>query len=95
MATDSNDKKHFFDDPGNVRLVLRSFYTACAALFLLDVVDLLQPWTGWSVLRRAEESWEGITGFYGIYGFIACVLLVLTAKQMRKILMRDEDYYDR
>ena len=33
-------------------------------------------------------------GFYCFYGFVACVLLVLVAKQMRKVVMRDEDYYD-
>ena len=37
---------------------------------------------------------EGWFGFYAIYGFVACVLLVLTATQMRKVLMRREDYYD-
>ena len=31
-----------------------------------------------------------------MYGFVACVLLVLIATQMRKVLMRkEEDYYDR
>ena len=31
---------------------------------------------------------------YGIFGFVACVALVLIAKQLRKVLMRREDYYD-
>jgi hypothetical protein len=35
-----------------------------------------------------------LSGFYAFYGFVACVLLVLIAKQMRKVLMRKEDYYD-
>jgi hypothetical protein len=34
-------------------------------------------------------------GFYAIYGFVACVLLVVIAKELRKLLMRDENYYDR
>jgi hypothetical protein len=33
-------------------------------------------------------------GFYSVYGFVACVLLVLLAKEMRKLLIRKEDYYD-
>ena len=33
-------------------------------------------------------------GFYAVYGFVACVLLVLLAKEMRKVLIRKEDYYD-
>jgi hypothetical protein len=34
-----------------------------------------------------------LLGFY-IYGFVACVVLVVIAKEMRKVLMRKEDYYD-
>ena len=49
----------------------------------------------------AHCSWHGpfkiehVFGFYGLLGFIACVVLVLAAKQLRKVLMRPEDYYDR
>ena len=50
---------------------------------------------GRGALRHAERGWEGWPGFYPMYGFVACVALVLVAKQLRKILMRDEDYYDR
>lgn len=32
--------------------------------------------------------------FYAVYGFIGCVVLVLVAKEMRKVVMRDESYYD-
>jgi hypothetical protein len=38
---------------------------------------------------------EHVYGFYGIFGFVACVALVLIAKQLRRVLMRPEDYYDR
>ena len=33
-------------------------------------------------------------GFYAIFGFVACVGLVLAAKELRKFLKRDEDFYD-
>jgi len=36
-----------------------------------------------------------VIGFYSLYGFVACVILVLLAKEMRKLVMRDEDYYER
>ena len=77
-------RKHFFDDPGNVKKVLRVFYAVCAALLLADFV----------VHRHVVHEWEGLWGFYAGYGFVACVLLVLIAKEMRKLLMRREDYYD-
>lgn len=95
MASEPNEKKHFFDHPKNVRLVLVALFTACGIVFALDIVDVILRWTGGHELRHVERSWEGIPGFYAIYGFVGCVVLVLVAKQMRKIVMRDEDYYDR
>ena len=82
------EKKHVFDDPKNVRRVIRLLFGLCAVLLGLDFV-----------LHRHASFQEGVFGvedwfgFYGIYGFVACVLLVLAAKEMRKLLMRGEDYY--
>jgi len=82
----ANDKKrHLFDNPNNVKRVVRGLIAVCLVLFGLDVV----------IHRHVTHSWEGLFGFYAIYGFVACVLLVLLAKEMRKLLMRDEDYYDK
>ena len=78
------EREHLFDNPRNVRIVLRSLYTICAALVLSDFV----------YKRHVTHAWETLTGFYAVYGFVACVILVLAATQMRKILMRREDYYD-
>ena len=79
-----DERKHFFDHPGNVKKVLRVFYVICAGLLLADFV----------VHRHVVHDWEGLPVFYALYGFVACVLLVLIAKEMRKLLMRGEDYYD-
>ena len=77
-------KQHLFDNPRNVSLVIRGLYVVCALLFLLDFV----------VHRHVVREWEGFTGFYAIFGFIAYVTIVLTAKLLRKVLQRKEDYYD-
>ncbi|MCA1799621.1 MAG: hypothetical protein LC632_09270 [Xanthomonadaceae bacterium] len=45
--------------------------------------------------KHAYFWWENLIGFHAMYGFVACVALVLVAKQLRKLLMRPEDYYDR
>ncbi len=37
---------------------------------------------------------ELIFGFYGVFGFVAIVVLITIAKAMRRVLMRDETYYD-
>jgi hypothetical protein len=81
----SEERKHLFDDPRNTRLVVRALVAACVILALLDLV----------LHRHGAHPWEGVIGFYSLYGFGACVLLVLLAKEMRKLLMRDEDYYER
>jgi hypothetical protein len=78
------DKQYLFDKPRNVNRLLRGFYLVCAILLILDFV----------LHRHVIHSWENIPGFYAIFGFIACVLLVLIAKEMRKVVMRKEDYYD-
>jgi len=63
---------------------LKGLYLACAVLLALDFV----------INRHVSHPWENLFGFYAIFGFVACVLLVLGAKEMRKMLKRKEDYYD-
>ena len=79
-----NEKKHFFDNPENIKRVLYVFYGCCVFLFALDFV----------IHRHVMHSWENLWGFYPVFGFVACVILVLIAKWMRTFLMRSEDYYD-
>ena len=78
------EKRHLFDDPANVRRLLYGFYAVCAVLLVLDLVHH----------RHVVHAWESLFGFYALFGFVACTALVLIAKEMRKLLMRDEDYYD-
>jgi len=79
-----DEKQHIFDKPENVKRLLRGFYAVCGVLVVLDFV----------LHRHIAHSWENTPAFYAIFGFIACVVLVLIAKEMRKALMRKEDYYD-
>ncbi len=81
---EQHETKGFFDKPENVRRMLRVFYVICALLVIADFI----------VHRHIYHDWEKIPAFYAIYGFVGCVVLVLIAKEMRKVLMRGEDYYD-
>ncbi len=81
----NSEKQYFFDNPENIRVVLRIFYAICILLVSLDFV----------VHRHTEFRWEGLPGFYPVYGFVGCVILVFVAKWMRTFLMRPPDYYDR
>ena len=78
------EKAHLFDKPKNVKRLLHTLYAICAVLFVVDFV----------FHRHSIHPWESFWGFYAIYGFIGCVVLVLVAAQMRKIVMRDEQYYE-
>lgn len=80
-----SEKPYWLDKPGSVEKVYWSVVVVCAVLILLDLF----------YAKHAEFAFEYYFGFYGIYGFVSCVFLVLAAKQIRKLLKRDEDYYDR
>jgi len=90
-SDDSGERTaHIFDDPRNVKRVIGGLVVVCVVLIALDLVLHRHP--SFSPGSFPAEGWFG---FYAIYGFVACVLLVLVAKEMRKLLMRGEDYYDR
>jgi hypothetical protein len=75
----------WLDRPENVRRLYRGLWAAGIALLAADLV----------VHRHAEAGFDGWFGYYGLYGFLACVVLVLAAKLLRRVVMRPEDYYDR
>ncbi|MEM7776158.1 MAG: hypothetical protein AAF732_11165 [Pseudomonadota bacterium] len=91
--SDNPDKHHdgppsdpsWFERPGTVRLILWALYIACAGVFVADI----------AIPKHGPFAIEYIFGFYAIYGFVGCVGLVLAAKELRRLLMRPEDYYDR
>ena len=78
------EKKHLFDDPKNLKRLLAVFYVICAGLVVIDLV----------FHRHVIHPWESLFGFYAVFGFVACVVLVMVAKQKRKVRIRKEDYYD-
>lgn len=80
----NHEKKHIFDNPKNIKRAIHGLYAICLLALLGDFI----------VYRHVDHPWEALFGFYGLYGFVACVILVLVAKELRKILMRGEDYYD-
>jgi len=80
-----NDKRYWLDDPGNVTGLYRGLWILGILLLLCDLF-----------LHKHEDfDFAGWPFFYGFYGFLACVALVITAKGLRRLLMRGENYYDR
>ncbi len=82
--SEKDQKEYFFDKPENVKWTMRGFYITCILLVVADFI----------IHRHIGLAWEEIPAFYAIYGFVACVTLVVIAKEMRKIVMRKENYYD-
>lgn len=61
---------------------VKVLYVVCAVAFLAGIP-----------FATEGHYWFEKYVFHAIYGFVSCVVLVLAATQMRKVLMRDEDYY--
>lgn len=76
--------KGWFYETKNINRIVYGLYGFCA---LLLVIDPFVYKHGFDIAH-----WFG---FYGFYGFLGCVGLVLAAKEMRRVVMRSEDYYDR
>jgi uncharacterized membrane protein len=84
---DEQDKtRHYWpDDRRNIDRLVYLLYGVCALLFIADFLYVKK-------VHFAFESW---IGFYGWYGFCAYVFIVLSAKLWRRVVRRDEDYYER
>ena len=81
----SEPRKYWLDRSENVTKLYRGLWVAGIALLALDLF-----------LHKHEEfDFAAWFGFYGVFGFFACVVLVLIAKNLRGVLMRSEDYYER
>jgi len=61
---------------------------------VLIAVCLLVVGLDFTYEKHGHYSFENIPGFHAAFGFVSFVLLVLSATQMRKVVMRGEDYYD-
>ena len=81
----TDDDRRWLDDPRNVTRIVIGLAVLCALALLADLFYAKHP-----LLRR-----RAISGFYGVYGFAVSFALVLAAKQLRRLLRRDEDYYER
>ncbi len=95
LENSDGERPRWLDDFENVRKVYRGLWVVC--LVLLFGGEGLLRWAQ----QRAEAAhaehhgfaFEHWPGFYALFGFIACVGLVLAAKELRKLIMRSEDYY--
>jgi len=71
------------DSPAAVWKVIVGLGVLCVFLILVDLV----------ISRHGYAPGEGLPGFYAVVGFVAFTLIVLGAKQLRRLILRGEDYY--
>ena len=80
-----SERKRWLDHPRNVTRLYRALWVVGFALLLGELL----------VHKHEDIAFAARFGFYALYGFVACVALVLTAKALRRVLKRPEDYYER
>lgn len=71
------------DSSSAVERIIFWLCVICGILFLLDFI----------VHRHSYAPGEGLPGFYAVVGFVAFTLIVLGAKQLRRLILRNEQYY--
>ena len=69
----------------NGRLLFRALVGLCLALLAAELF----------YEKHAYFEIDGWPAFYAVFGFAAFVFIVQAGKGLRRLIMRDEDYYDR
>jgi hypothetical protein len=72
-------------EPEVVKKIVYGLYVACAAVAASDFF----------YHKHGHYDFEQWPAFHAGYGWLSCVVLVVLAAQMRKVVMRDEEYYER
>ncbi len=78
------DDDRWLDRPGSVNLIIKVLMVACAVSVVADFF----------YHKHGDYSFQEWLAFDAVFGFVAYVGLVTVAKGVRRVLMRDEDYYD-
>lgn len=84
MSAPSDEKTRWLDHKRNVDRVYYGLWAICIAVVLADFF----------YHKHVHYAWEELPGSYAFYGLVSCVVLVILAKELRKLIMRGEDYYD-
>ncbi len=81
----AGERRYWLDDPSNVTKIVWALGALCVLLFFADAL----------YHKHTEFAIDDLFGFYALFGFVVYVGLILTAKALRWLLMRPEDYYYR
>lgn len=85
MTPDQREEpQRWLDRPENVNKIVWLLWLACTALVIAEFFYHKHPYFGF----------DGSFAFYAWFGFVAYCVIVLSAKGFRRLVKRDEDYYD-
>lgn len=82
------DEIGFFEKPGTIRALWIILIALCVLFAGLGFVGAALHW------MHPHYAVDAIPVFYALMGFGAFAFIVLAGQHLRKILMRDETYYD-
>ena len=74
----------WLDRPSSISLIIKVLVVACVASVFADFF----------YHKHGDYHFQEWIAFDAVFGFLAYVGLVTSAKGLRRLLMRDEDYYD-
>ena len=78
------ERSHWLDQPENVNLLIRILIAAGVGVVLADLF----------YHKHGHFGFQEWFAFDAVFGFAAYVGLVNSAKLLRKLVMRPEDYYE-
>lgn len=78
------EKTYWLDQPENVNLLIRLLLAAAVGVALADLF----------YHKHGHFGFQEWFAFDAVFGFVSYVGLVNAAKLFRKLVMRDEDYYE-
>lgn len=84
MSQNHDKKSYWLDQSRNINRIVYLLWAVCAGLVAAEFFYDKHPYFGW----------DGWFGFYALFGFTAYCFIVLSAKALRRVIKRDEDYYD-
>lgn len=79
-----SDGDHWFDRPAHVNWIIKALIAACVISVAADFF----------YHKHGDYHFQQWIAFDAVFGFLAYVGLITAAKGIRRLLMRDEDYYD-
>ncbi len=85
LTAPRKEKIRWLDNKENVAKLVYTLYTLAVLLFLADFF----------YHKHTYFDFENWPGFYALFGFVSYTGLIFLAIRFRRLVKRDENYYDR